>query len=213
VRHGFLLPMRVVMAVFRCKLRGAIRQELHQGRLTPPAGQSQQQVDTLLNQLGRTKWNVHIRERYPDGQGVLIDLARYLRGGPLCKRRLLSGDGQQVVFRYEERAKGPGGQAQQRTMGLPLAQFIGRWLRHVPPTRAVRVRGWGLYAHTQGEALARCRQQVGQGPIEKPASVAGQREGEGRDKAPPEPCPVCGQWLVCTAVITRAGAPPSAEMR
>jgi hypothetical protein len=101
-------------------------------------------VDNLLNKLGRTKWHVHIRERYPYGQGVLIYLARYLRGGPLANRRLLACDGQQVVVRYEERAKGPGGQAQQRTRRLPIAQFIGRWLRHVPATRAVRVRGWGL---------------------------------------------------------------------
>src|SRR5918996_1849621 len=44
--------------------------------------------------------------------GVWVYLARYLRGGPLSNRRLLSCDGEQVVFRYEERPKGPGGQAQ-----------------------------------------------------------------------------------------------------
>jgi hypothetical protein len=55
VRNGFLLPMRVVMAVFRGKLRAAIRQGLHQGRLTPPEGKSRQQVDNVLNKLGRQK--------------------------------------------------------------------------------------------------------------------------------------------------------------
>jgi hypothetical protein len=81
VRHGFLLPMRVVMAVFRGKLLAAIRQGLHQGQLTPPPGKSAQPVENLRNKLGRQKWNVHIRERYPYGHGVLIYLARYLRGG------------------------------------------------------------------------------------------------------------------------------------
>jgi hypothetical protein len=126
VSHGFLLPMRVVMAVFRGKLRAAIRQGLVQGTLQVPAGQSQQHVENLLNKLGRQKWNVHIRERYPYGQGVLIYLARYLRGGPIASQRLVSCDGQRVVFRYEERAKGPGGQAKPRTMCLPIEQFIGR---------------------------------------------------------------------------------------
>jgi hypothetical protein len=144
VRNGFLLPMRVVMAVFRGKLRAAIRQGVPHGQLTPPAGRRRQQVENLLNQLGRVKWNVHIRERYPSGQGVLISLARYLRGGPISHARLLSWDGQQVVFRYEERSKGPGGQAKAQTMRLPLAQFLGRWRLHVPPARAVRVRCWGL---------------------------------------------------------------------
>jgi hypothetical protein len=67
VSNGFLLPMRVVMAVFRGKLRAAIRQGLAQGRLQVPAGQSQQHVENLLNKLGRQKWHVHIRERYPYG--------------------------------------------------------------------------------------------------------------------------------------------------
>jgi Putative transposase/Transposase zinc-binding domain len=211
VRNGFLLPMRVVMAVFRGKLRAAIRQGLHQGQLTPPEGKSRQQVDNLLNKLGRQKWNVHIRERYPYGQGVLIYLARYLRGGPVANARLLSCNGQQVVFRYEERAKNPGGQAKPRTMCLPLEQFIGRWLLHVPPAGAVRVRCWGLYAHTQGQALARCRQQLGQGPVEPPEVLDAPRQSEGWGEEHSECCPVCGQRLVCVALVPRAVAPPLVE--
>jgi hypothetical protein len=211
VRHGFLLPMRVVMAVFRGKLRAAIRQGLAQGTLQPPAGRSVQQMENLLNKLGRQAWNVHIRERYPYGQGVLIYLARYLRGGPIANRRLISCEGQRVVFGYEERPKGPREQAQWQTMSLPLEQFIGRWLLHVPPARAVRVRCWGLYAHTHSAALARCQQQVGQGLREEPTPCDGPREGEGGDEGYPACCPVCGRLLVCTALIPRAGVPPPAE--
>jgi Putative transposase/Transposase zinc-binding domain len=208
VRHGFLLPMRVVMAVFRGKLRAAIREGIVQGELTLPAGKSPQQWENLLNKLGRVKWNVHIRERYPHGEGVLIYLARYLRGGPIASRRLVSCEGQQVVFGYEERAKGPQGQATQRTMRLPLEQFIGRCLLHVPPRHAVRVRCWGLYAHTQGEALAHCRQQLGQEPVESPPVWDAPRESAGGAEEQPACCPVCGQRLVCTALIPRAGVPP-----
>lgn len=210
VRHGFLLPMRVVMALFRGKLLAAIRQGLHQGQLTPPPGKTRQQVENLLNQLGRQRWNVHIRARYPYGHGVLIYLARYLRGGPLSNRRLLACDGQQVVFWYAERAKANEGPTRHQTMRLPLEQFLGRWLLHVPPRHAVLVRCWGLYAHTQGEALAQCRQQIGQGPGEAPAPRDGPHEGEAWEEAPLARCPVCGQRLVCMALIPRAGAPPPA---
>jgi putative transposase/transposase-like zinc-binding protein len=212
VRNGYLLPMRVVMALFRGKLLAALRQRLAQGTLQLPPGKRRQQVENLLNKLGRTKWNVHIRERYPHGHGVLIYLARYLRGGPIAPRRLVSCEGQQVVFRYEERAKPHGGQPHQRTMRLPLEQFLGRWLLHVPPARAVRVRCWGLYAHTQGEELARCQQQLGQGPVQTPAPLDGVREGATGGEAYPDCCPVCGQRLVCTALLPRAGAPPPAEL-
>jgi hypothetical protein len=210
VRNGFLLPMRVVMALFRGKLLAAIRQGLQHGRLKLPEGKRLQKMENLLNKLGRQQWHVHIRERDPYGQGVLIDLARYLRGGPLSQRRLLACDGAQVVFRYAERAKGPGGQATQRTMRLPIVPCIGRWLQHVPPAGAVRVRCWGLYGHTQGEALARCRQQLGQGPVEAPAVLDGQGEGAGWGEAARERCPVCGQPLVRVALVPRAGVPPPA---
>jgi Putative transposase/Transposase zinc-binding domain len=211
VRNGFLLPVRVVMAVFRGKLLAAIRQGLHQGQLCVPEGKRLQQMDNVLNKLGRTKWHVHIRERYPYGQGVLVYLARYLRGGPISNARLLSCEGEQVVFRYEERAKGPGSPARSGTLRLPLEQFIRRWLLHVPPQGAVLVRCWGLYAHTQGPALAVCRQQLGQGPVEAPPPWDWQRACAEQGEAHPECCPICGRRLVCTALIPRAGAPPPSE--
>jgi hypothetical protein len=211
VRNGFLLPMAVVMAVFRGKLRAAIQQGLAQGTLQLPTGKSRQQMENLLNMLGRTKWNVHIRERYAHGAGVLTYLARYLRGGPISNARLLSCEGQQIVFRYEERAKGPGGQAKQRTMHLSIEQCIGRWRRHVPPARAVRVRCWGLYAHTHAEVLAQCRRQLGQGPVEVSTPLDGPDDDGHGAEASPACCPVCGPRLVCTALIPRAGVPPPAE--
>jgi hypothetical protein len=65
VRHGFLWPMRVVMAVFRGKRLAAIRQGVVQGTLPLPAGWRQQPVENRLHKLGRAKWNVHIRARSP----------------------------------------------------------------------------------------------------------------------------------------------------
>jgi hypothetical protein len=211
VSNGFLLPMRVVMALFRGKLLAAVRQAIAHRMLTLPEGRSAQQWSNRLNKLGRAKWNVHIQERYAYGQGVLIYLARYLRGGPIAHSRLRAYDGQQVVFEYEERTKSPSGQAQRQTMSLSLDQFIGRWLLHVPPAGAVLVRYWGLYAHNQGEELARCRAQLGQGPVEAGEVLARQPEGTGGAEVQPECCPVCGQPLVCRALLPQSNAPPLVE--
>lgn len=63
VRNGCLLPMAVVMAVFRGQRRAAIPQGLAQGTLQLPPGQSRQPMENLLNKWGRTKWHVHLRER------------------------------------------------------------------------------------------------------------------------------------------------------
>src|SRR5262249_2151293 len=211
VGKGFLLPMRGGMALFRGKLLAAIREGLQHGQLTLPPGKRRQQVGDLLNKLGRQPGDGQLPESDAYGQGVLIYLARYLRGGPIANSRLVACDGQQVVFRYEERAKAKGGPAKPRTMRLPLEQFLGRWLLHIPPARAVRVRCWGLYAHTQRDDLALCRQQVGQGPAQAAGGVAGPREEGGGVEEPLEYCPVCGQRLVRMTVLPRAGVPPPVE--
>lgn len=168
VQHGFLLPVRVVMAVFRGKLLAALRQGVGPSQLMLPEGQSRQQLEHLLNKLGRMKWNVHIRERYAHGAGVLTYLARYLRGGPLANQRLVACEKGTVTFRYRVNGEAS---AQQSCglMRLPIAGFLRRYLQHVPDPGTRVVRSYGLYAPSQREALAVCRAQLGQGPALRPA--------------------------------------------
>src|ERR671931_177147 len=102
-RHAFLLPARVVMAVFRGKMVAAIRQTFARGALALPESMQPQQLLNLLNRLGhptKTRWNVRIMERYRHGAGVVTYLARYLRGGPLKKARLVAWVGDRVTFTY-----------------------------------------------------------------------------------------------------------------
>ena len=97
VRHGFLLPARVIMAVFRGKLRGALRRAFAQDALVLPEARRPQQLLNLLNRLGhaqKTPW----KERYRHGAGVVTSLARYLRGGPIKNARLVAYDGDCVTF-------------------------------------------------------------------------------------------------------------------
>ena len=97
VRHGFLLPARVVMAVFRGKMLARDPAGLGAwgvGRC--PRRMRPQQLLNLSNRLGhptKTKWNVRIMERYRHGAGVVTYLARYLRGGPIKNARLVACDG------------------------------------------------------------------------------------------------------------------------
>jgi hypothetical protein len=212
VRHGFLLPARVVMAVFRGKMLDAIRQALARGDLTLPATLRPQQLRNLLTRLGhprKTKWNVHIRERYRHGAGVVTYLARYLRGGPIKNARLVAWDGDRVTFacraRHEE---ADGGQPSAPRMTLPVADFLQRWLLHVPVPQTRVVRSYGLYHPTQAEALAVCRAALGQPPVEAPVPLDWQTVCAQRGDLHPERCPACGQLLVCMGVIPRGGAPP-----
>jgi len=212
VRNGFLLPVRVVMAVVRGKMLDAIRRAFARDELVLPEAMRPQQFLNRLNRLGHaqtTPWNVHIRERYRHGAGVVTYLARYLRGGPLKNARLVAWDGDRVTFTYRaSAAEQASGAAPRSRMTLSSADFLQRWLLHVPAPHTRTVRSYGLYHHTHTEALACCRVQVGQPPVVVPVALDWQTVCAQRGDVHPERCPACGQLLVCTGVIPRGGAPP-----
>src|SRR5512132_4489695 len=96
------------MAVFRGKMVAALRQTLARGALALPEPMRPQPFINLLNRLGhptKTRWNVHIMERYAHGAGVVTYLARYLRGGPIKNARLVAWDGERVTFTYRTSAE------------------------------------------------------------------------------------------------------------
>jgi Putative transposase/Transposase zinc-binding domain len=214
VRRGCLVPARVVMAVFRGKMLAAIRQAWAREELTLPEALRPQQWLNLRHRLGhptKTPWNVWIMERYRHGAGVVPYLARSLRGGPIKNARLVAWDGACVTFTYRARHEAAAvGPASLQRMTLPVADFLQRWLLHVPAPQTRGVRSYGLYHHTHAEALARCRTQVSQPPVVVPVVLAWQTACAQRGDVQPERCPTCGQLLVCTGVIPRGGAPPLA---
>jgi Putative transposase/Transposase zinc-binding domain len=211
VRHGFLLPSRVVMALFRGKLLAAIRRALSQGQLQLPLGMRPQACANLLNKLGRQKWNVHIRERYPHGTGVLTYLARYLRGGPLANHRLVSYGAGEVTCRYRVNGETPDS-PRSGLMTVPVAAFLRRDLPHVLPPGTRVVRAYGVYASSKGDDLAVCREQVGQGPVATPVVPDWQTAWRQHGVEHPGRCPRCGRLLVCSSVIPRASGPPAVDV-
>jgi hypothetical protein len=147
VRGGFLLPVRVVTALFRGKFVWGVRRLWGRGELTLPREMRAQAFLHLLNRLGhpkKTRWNVHIRERYAHGEGVATYVARSMRGGPLQTRQLVDCDGKQVPFAYRDHRDTVLGGALQRRLRLPIEAFMRRVLQHVLPVKTQVVRSYGL---------------------------------------------------------------------
>jgi hypothetical protein len=189
----------------------AIRQTLARGALALPAPMRPQPWLNLLHRLGhpKTKWHVRIMERYRHGAGVVTYLARYLRGGPIKTARLVTYDGDRGTFTYRARPEEADVESpSSQRMTLPVADFLQRWLRHVPMPQTRVVRSYGLYHPSPAAALAVCRAELGQPPMEVPAALDWQTVCAQRGEAHPERWPTCGQFLVCTGVIPRGGAPP-----
>ena len=211
VRNGCLLPVRVVMALFRGKLLAAIDTAIRAGQLSLPASLTLRQWETLRNKVGRRKWNVHIRERYRHGEGVLTYLARSIRGGPLANGRLRSCANGEVRFWYRIHGEGSA-DARRGLITLSLEECLRRSLRHVPEPGTRVVRSYGLYAPTARAAWASCREQLGQGPVEVPERLDWQTACQDRGDDHPERCPVCGRRLVAISVITPSSRPPPAGL-
>ncbi len=208
VRNGFLLPLAVVRLVYRGKFLHGLEKLLRDERLGLPSDLSLSGALQLLRQASRNKWNVRIEERYEHGRGVATYLARYLRGGPIKSSRLISYDRHSVTFRYgDHREVDASGKPRMKRMTLSMTEFLGRLLSHVPQPGQQVVRAYGLYSRTGGEALQKCREQMGPpAPVRcRPASELRWAEW---GKADPRLCPVCGSQMVHREVLVRTGIPP-----
>lgn len=192
----FLLPFGIVRAVFRGKYLYYLRKALAREELVLPEGMEPQQARNLFNKLGRgKKWNVKLKETYSYGEGVLIYLARYLRGGPISNRRIYRVDVEKgnVVFNY--------GRDEIKLTTLPIQTFIARYLQHVPLANSVMVRSYGLYHHNAKEELAHCREILGQPPLETPEFLDWQTLWQQRSDEQPDRCPVCGKRLIALEIL------------
>ncbi|MBF0353605.1 MAG: transposase [SAR324 cluster bacterium] len=190
---NILLPFRVVRDLFRGKMRASLSEQLESGTLKVPPSATLQGCLNELNRLGRQPWNVKLCPRYEHGQGVLLYLSKYLRGGPVSDRRILSLEHGRVRLKT-----GRGSEA--RSVEYGVSTFIQRFLRHVPPKNSIRVRSYGLYSNsarqTSWETANRSLGQNGAARTSSPMKVQRQVSLKLAEKLwSPANCPVCGKTL------------------
>lgn len=205
-----LLPRKVLMLKFRGKFCALLRQHLQEGNLRLPTGMSRAEFGQLIWKCKRP-WNVKIYNAYDQANGVATYLARYVKGGPMGKSRLLAFDNRRVHFRYRLSQLEGGNGKRQGEMSLPIAAFFARWLEHVPPRRLQTVRGYGLYSGNQHSGLATAREQFDYESIEDesepPTSWQALCSQAGLDEACR--CPQCGEMLVSHHPFPSGRSPPA----
>ena len=208
-RRSHFLPARVLMLLFRGKFLAALRRATERHALRLPPDLSRARFASLLNRLGRKKWNVHIRARYAHGQGVAAYLARYLKGGPLKNSQLLPTERAGVRFRYRPHRDESDGSDQSVVLDLTPEAFLGRYLAHLPQPGAQTVRGYGLYGQRAGARLDQARTALGQPPVVEPAPLAVE-DFLARFKRTPAAatCVLCGARLRFVPLIRHGPAPP-----
>lgn len=201
VQNGYLLPVRVVKALYRGKMLAAIGRALEDDRLRLPAQDTQAHWARRLRALYQQNWNVHLAERYPHGHGVLRYLARYVKGGPIHEQRLQSANAQHVVFAYTDHHD-----SKQKRMQLATDAFIARVLWHAPELGQHSVRHYGLYANSANAKRSRARAHLGQLPSAPVPSANWQADLERLGAGDKTRCPRCKRPLIRGADLSRGNA-------
>lgn len=183
-QHDWLLPVAKLAAVFRGRMEAALRAE-------DPATHA-----SIPDRVWRSRWVVHCQPAGA-GEAVVRYLARYVSRTAIADGRIVTADDRAVTFCYTDSAT-----QQKKECTLAAAEFLRRYLQHVPPPGAHRVRYFG-WLHP----AAKRRLMLVENLLKKPIIVAA---------PPPEAvqwhlrCPHCLRFsLVRVGALPRqARAPP-----
>ena len=181
----WLLPVKKLAAVF------ARRREAAWGASVPAAHAA------VPAATWRKPWVVHCQPA-GTGESVVKYLARYVARTAISDERIVAADDDGVVFNYTDTQT-----QQRRRCTLSAAEFLRRYLHHVPPPGQHRVRYFG-WMHPSAKA----RRMVVETLLAKPILVVA------AGPAPPQwhlRCPHCaGFSLVRVGTLPRhARAPPA----
>lgn len=157
--------------------------------------QSKAAFDDWLAPMEQVTWVAYIEpppnENCPPGL-VAKYLARYLTGGPISDRRLVSDEDGLVTFQARVGDK-IGGSKETIPVRLPGVEFVRRWSLHILPKGYTKTRRFGGYAnHHRKRYLAECRALLGSAAapsIAKPSASGSPVEEHAEDRSPC--CPKC----------------------
>ena len=164
---NFLFPIRALSPVFREKFIDALKEARDKGKLDL-SGQKELAGDAgwkrLLAKLRTHAWVVYAKQPFAEPHHLIRYLGRYVNRIAIANHRIQSIDGGHVSFTYlDNREKGD---PVEKIMRLSAAEFIRRFLAHIPPPQFRSVRYYGFLANSQRKAkLTTCRALLG---LDKP---------------------------------------------
>lgn len=153
----FFLPVEILSTVVRAKLLDALQKAVASGSIEASVNDGVP-VTTLLRRAARPRWVVYTKPPFAGPEQVLTYLGRYTHRIAISNERIVSLEDGKVTFHYRNRADGN----RQKSMTLPAATFLRRFLLHVLPPNFVRIRHYGFLANSvRRERVALCRNLLG----------------------------------------------------
>jgi hypothetical protein len=178
-KADFFVHVKPLAALFRAKLRAALRQTALWAEIPTAAWQQPWVVD--CRSVGTAR-------------AALKYLAPYIFRVALSNNRIVRVVDDQVTFRY---TIGESGQTAYCT--LPVQEFLRRFLQHILPKGFVKVRYYGLFRLGRRRSLSRLRSQLRlpQHIVDQTAPAPAASDGNTRVVI----CPSCGQPMLLKRVV------------
>jgi hypothetical protein len=201
-RPAFLLPVRVLGALFRRLFLTQLMALHQQGRLaffgSMTSLADRRSFLRYLSPVRKKRWVVYAKPPFAGPEAVLAYLSRYTHRVAISNSRLLGFDPNGVTFRYKDYRRN--GSDRQQVMTLGADEFIRRFLMHNLPKGFHRIRHYGLLAAATRKAhLERARQLLTVAPP-APADLA-------EIPDPQWPCRHCGGHMIIIETFERAYQP------
>jgi hypothetical protein len=178
-KADFLLHVKPLAALFRAKLRAALRQTALWAEIPAAAWQQPWVVD--CRPVGTAR-------------AALSYLAPYIFRVALSNNRIVQLADDQVTFGYTIGATG-----QTAYCTLPVQEFLRRFLQHILPKGFVKVRYYGLFRLGMRRSLARLRGQLQL--LQHIADQATLAPAASDGRARVVTCPSCGQPMRLQRVL------------
>ena len=155
-RKGFLFPVRALSQLFRGKFVAGLAALRQTKRGSEPIA-AETDWQRLKRSLYEHDWVVYAKQPLGGPEAVLEYLGRYTHRVAISNERIVGSEGGTVRFRVRTDA----GSGKKRTVCLPGAEFIRRFLLHVLPSGFKRIRHYGLLSPARKKAgLAAARRAL-----------------------------------------------------
>jgi Putative transposase/Transposase zinc-binding domain len=163
------LPASALSARFRTLLCKAIRTAAREGKFERlPKDIS---VDQILLSVRARDWKVYAEPPFGGPEQLLVYLAQFTNRVAITNDRIESYENRKVTFRSRDYRHG-----EVKSHKLEGAEFVHRFVQHVPPKGFVRIRSYGFMANrNRKKNLERARQLIGKSVAPSPRE-AGQAD-------------------------------------
>jgi hypothetical protein len=137
-------------------------------------GEAYRRFNRWLDVLYRKQWYVHVGKRLDSLEFTVRYIGRYAKRPVMAETRLKGFDGETVEFSHRDKVL-----QREVLLRLPVMEFIGKLVRHIPEKHHRMIRYAGIFAsRVKQEALGLVQAALGEGclPVYAPKGVRTWRE-------------------------------------